>query len=239
LCTRTVSALAHVFEQAGLATVGISLVRGQAEKSRAPRMLHCNFPLGRPLGRPGDAAFQFRVIASAFALLARTDAPVLEDFPETITDDAEGPLACSLPPRHDPALHPAIDELEGLRPAWDRRRRATGRTEVVRLGGPDELTGVVQSLLGVAEGGDWQQCGLTASQLGQAAVDLRAYYEEVALELADHVPAARQTESWLYRETELGMVLRRVHAALKAGGAPREAWFPFVPTGQPPANDPS
>jgi hypothetical protein len=230
-----VSALAHVFEQAGLATVGISLVRGQAEKSRPPRMLHCNFPLGRPLGRPGDAEFQHRVLASAFDLLGRTDVPVLVDFPETIVDEADGPLACSLPPRHDPSVHPAVEELQGLRPAWDRRRSSTGRTEVVRVGGPDQLPAIVATLVGIADGEDWTTCGMTGAELGRAALDLRAYYEEVALELAGHTPAARQTESWLYRQTEVGLLLRRVQAALKAAGAPREAWFPFVPTGQPPA----
>ena len=102
LCTRTVSALAHVLERAGLATVGISLVRGQAEDGRAPRMLHCQFPLGRPLGRPGDPAFQHRVLDAAFALLPRTDTPVLVDFPEVIDDQADQPLACTLPARHDP-----------------------------------------------------------------------------------------------------------------------------------------
>ena len=229
------SALAHVFEQAGLATVGISNVRGQAEKSRPPRMLHGNFPLGRPLGRPGDAPFQHRVLAAAFALLARTDVPVLVDFPQTIIDEADTPLACTLPPRHDPTLHPALDELQGLRPAWERRRATTGCTGVVRFGGVDGLDDLARTLLRIAEGEDWQQCGLDAAQLGQAAVDLRAYYEEVALELAGHIPAARRSESWLYRQTEMGLVLRRAQAALKAAKAPRDAWFRLVPTGQPPA----
>ncbi len=65
--------LAHILEAAGLATVGLSLVRGQAETVRAPRMLHCQFPLGRPLGRPNDPAFQHDVLRRALALLDRTD----------------------------------------------------------------------------------------------------------------------------------------------------------------------
>ena len=229
------SALAHVFEQAGLATVGISLVRGQAERSRPPRILHCNFPLGRPLGRPGDAAFQHRVLAAAFALLDRTDVPVLVDFPETILDEPDVPLACSLPPRHDPALPAAIEEIQGLRPAWDRRRAAVGGSALSRLVDADELPALAQIVLDLAAGADWQQCGLTAAQIGEAAVVLRAYYEDVAIELAGHTPAARQSESWLYRQTELGLALRRAQAALKAADAPRVAWFPFVPAGQPPA----
>ncbi|MFN0030271.1 MAG: hypothetical protein ACKV2O_24220 [Acidimicrobiales bacterium] len=229
------SALAHVFEQAGLATVGISLVRGQAERSRPPRMLHVNFPLGRPLGKPGDAVFQRRVLAAAFALLERSDVPVLVDFPDTIEDESEAPLACALPPRHDPSLPAAIDEIRGLRPAWDRRRAAAGVSALSGIVHPDELAARAQIVLDIANGADWQECGLSAAQIGEIAVSLRAYYEEVAIELAAHTPAARQSESWLYRQTELGHVLRRAQAALKAADAPRAAWFPFVPIGQPPA----
>jgi len=229
-----VSALAHVFEQAGLATVGLSIMRGQAERARPPRMLHVEFPLGRPLGRPGDAAFQHRVLAAALALLERTDVPVLEDFGETIVEDGDTPLACALPPRHDPALPPALDELNGLLPAWRRRFEATGHTQVVRFG-VDALPGLVRHLVTIADGGPWEDTGLEPAALGRVAVDLRAFYEEVALELSAHTPAARQSESWLYRDTEMGALLRRVHAALRAAEAPRPAWAPYLPMGQPPA----
>ena len=60
--------LASVLEDAGLATVALSIIRGQVETTRPPRALHCEFPLGRPLGRPGDPALQRRVIDAAFAL---------------------------------------------------------------------------------------------------------------------------------------------------------------------------
>ena len=66
--------LASVLEDAGLATVALSIIRGQVETTRPPRALHCEFPLGRPLGRPGDPALQRRVIDAAFALLDQTDA---------------------------------------------------------------------------------------------------------------------------------------------------------------------
>ncbi len=229
------SALAHVFEQAGLATVGISIVRGQAERSRPPRILHCEFPLGRPLGKPGDADYQHRVLAAAFDLLPRTDVPVLVDFPDTIVDEADSPLSCTLPPRHDVSLPAALDEFIGLRPAWNRRRASTGRTSVVRLGGPDHLPSAVRSLVHIADRHDWEEAGMSAGQIAQAAADIRAYYEEVALELVGHTPAARQSESWLYRDTAMGLLLRRAQAALQSADAPREAWFRLVPTAQPAA----
>lgn len=229
------SALAHVFENAGLATVGISIVRGQAERSRPPRMLHCEFPLGRPLGIPGDAVFQHRVLAAAFDLLTRVDLPVLVDFPETIVDDADTPLSCVLPPRHNADIPAALDEFIGLRPAWNRRLASSGQTSVVRFAGPENLHAAIASFVKIADGEDWQHAGLSVGELSQAAADIRAYYEEVALELTGHTPLARQSESWLYRATAMGLLLRRAQAALKAANAPREAWFRLVPTAQPPA----
>ena len=227
------SALAHVFEAAGLATVGISLVRGQAERSRPPRMLHCEFPLGRPLGRPGDAPFQHRVLAAAFGLLSRTDVPVLVDYGETIVDDADQPLACTLPPRHNLNLPAAVDEAIGLRPAYDRHLEASGLTNVVRLGGADRVAELIGVFVRIVDGDAWDGVGLEPAQLGQAGLDIRAYYEEAALALADHVPAARQAESWFYRATETGALLRRARDIISAADAPRPAWFPLVPTGQP------
>lgn len=129
----------------------------------------------------------------------------------------------------------ALDEYDGLRPAWNRRFATTGRTSVVRFGGPDPLRAVIAALVRIADGEPWAETGLSAAQLGQSSADIRAVYEEVALELAGHTPAARQSESWLYRQTEMGLLLRRAQAALKAVDAPREAWFRLVPTGQPPA----
>jgi hypothetical protein len=234
LCTRTVSALAQVLEANGLATVGISSMRGQVERARPPRMLHCEFPLGRPLGRPHDPAFQHRVLAAAFALLPRTDVPVLVDFEETIIDAADEPLACTLPPRHDPTLHPAVDEALGLRPAYERRRAATGTTNVLRLGGPDRIPDLVGVFVQIVDGTPWDAVGLEPAQIGQAALDIRAYYEEAALALANHVPEARQAESWFYRITATGALLCDAQRIIRDADAPRQAWFPVVPTGQQP-----
>mgnify|MGYP000284807589 CR=1 FL=1 len=50
------STLAHVFEAAGMATVALGSVRKQIESTAPPRGLWCDFPLGRPLGKPGDPA---------------------------------------------------------------------------------------------------------------------------------------------------------------------------------------
>ncbi|MGE0877509.1 MAG: hypothetical protein AB7L13_06210 [Acidimicrobiia bacterium] len=224
------SALAHVFEACGLSTVALSLVRSQAVRGRAPRTLHCEFPFGRPLGRPLDVSFQRRVLDEAFALLRRTDVPVLVDFSETVSDQADEPLVCVLPPRHDNALHPAVDEAVGLRPAYERTHNRTHRTGVVRAGGPDRVPELIEVFVRIAAGHDWREAGIDSRLLGPAALDLRAYYEEAALALTDHVPGARQAEVWFYRSTATGKVLREARDAMRAAGAPRGAWFLLVPS---------
>lgn len=211
--------------------MALSLVRGQIERLHPPRALHCEFPLGRPLGRPGDPAFQRRVLLAAFDLLRRPAGPVLEDFPETITDDADEPLACDLPPRHDPSVPAAVDEVQGLRPAYDRHRAATGRTLVGRVIGPDGVAAAVGAFCRIAAGTPWKEAGLAGSA-NEVVLDIRAYYEEAALAIADHVPGARATESWLYRTTETGGVLRRAQHAMREAGAPAPLWFYLVPLSQ-------
>lgn len=47
----------EMLESLGLTTTVIGLVRPHIEKSANPRGLFVPFPLGRPLGEPGDAAF--------------------------------------------------------------------------------------------------------------------------------------------------------------------------------------
>ena len=72
-----------MLEERGFSTVAIASVRSQAEKTRPPRALWTTSQLGRPLGEPGDASFQRRVLLAAPGLLERTDGPViLDDFAE-------------------------------------------------------------------------------------------------------------------------------------------------------------
>ena len=222
-----------MLEQSGIATVGIASIRVQAVGARPPRMLYAEFPLGRPLGKPNDPAFQRQVLDAAFALLPRTDVPVLADFPVVIQDESDQPLACAIPLAHHPSLHPGIAEALGLRAAYERNLAVTGRTFVSRLGNADRVRELIEVLIRVADGAPLDECGLPPLQLGAAALDVRAYYEEAAMALAGYVPAARQAESWLYTSTETGKVLRRARAAIRAADGPRQAWFQMVPVGQP------
>ena len=80
MCNQSVGLIQRAIEYAGITTVSISLLRDITEKIRPPRALFVPFPLGYPLGEPNNPELQTRVIRAAFALLPRTDFPVLETF---------------------------------------------------------------------------------------------------------------------------------------------------------------
>ena len=220
--------LAHVFEAAGLATVVFSSVREVAKRMKPPRALHCQFPLGRPLGRPQDAEFQHDVLAAGLELLTRDSGPVLEDYPETIESAAEAPLACPLPARYDPNLHPAVDEAQALRAAYERAVAASGRTSVGRVVPPDGIANAVGAMVNIADGTAWNEAGLPGDPI-QTAHDIRSYYEELAVELADGPPGPWAAERWFYDVTEAGRAVMAARRAMKSAEAPFPLWFYMAP----------
>ena len=222
------STLAHVFEAAGLSTVVITPMRFIAEKMKTPRSLYAEFPLGLPLGKPRDPEFQRSVLRAAFALLERPEGPVLEDFPETIQSKDGEPLVCSLPPRYDPDLHPAIDEAKALRSAYDRAVAANGRTTVGRVITADEIPVALEKLIRIANGKPWDQQDLGGS-LMFVVHDIRAYYEELAFEIADSAFEAWGAERWFYEKTETGKLILEVSREMREAGAPVMEWYMLAP----------
>ena len=82
-------ALAHFIETRGVATTQISLVREHTVAMTPPRALWVPFELGRPLGVPGDRAFQTRVLKAALALFEADSGPVLLDYAEEVPRRAD------------------------------------------------------------------------------------------------------------------------------------------------------
>lgn len=199
-----------------------------AESMKVPRALYCEFPLGWPVGRPLDSEFQHRVLKAAFDLLGRKSGPVLEDFPEKIESKPGEPLSCPLPPRFDPNLHPAVDEAQALRAAYDRAVQKNGRTSVGRVIGPDQIPEAIVKFSKIAEGEPWDQQDFSAPPM-MVVHDIRAYYEELAFELAEGPVEAYGAERWFYDETEAGKVLIGARRAMKAADAPHPAWFYMAP----------
>ncbi len=222
------SALAHVFEAAGLSTIVLASMKEVAERMMPPRTLYCEFPLGRPLGRPDDVELQLDVLKHALALLESHE-PTLETYPLVI-ESTETPLACSIPPRFDATLPPAVDEAQGLRAAYDRSLDARGVTSVGRAIDADTVVDALAVLHQWAEGSSWKDVPLPGKNTVAVCHDIRAYYTEAALELATG-PAAggRAVEAWFHNETEAGKTLMAARAQLKEQDAPFPFWFYMAP----------
>lgn len=197
-----------------------------ASRMPVPRALYCDFPLGRPLGRPNDPAFQRRVLDAAFALLDATE-PTIVTYPETILDEVEAPLACPMPPRLDPSLPRAVDEARGLRRAFDRAEAGGLRTAV----DVDAVEPALRAFQRVVDGTPWEEAEIPENPV-VAALNVRSYYEQAAAALSDHVPAARAGESWFARETEAGKLMHAAQQTMKDAGAPFPFWFYLLPASQ-------
>lgn len=223
------STLAHVFEAAGIATVVLAATQSVVERMKPPRALFCEFPLGRPLGKPADADFQHDVIARAFALLEAPTGPVLETHPDVLAAD-ETPLTCSLPPRFDPSLPAAVDEANGLRKAFDRAFERRGVTSVGRSVTADGVPAALQILDDIANGASWKDAGIPGGNTTAVCHDIRTYYEEAALELVDGPPPqGRAAEAWYFESTEAGRTVMAARAVIKEQGAPHPVWFYMAP----------
>jgi hypothetical protein len=216
--------LAHVFEAAGLATVALASVLPVAERMRPPRALYCEFPLGRPLGVPGDAEFQHSVLRRAFAMLEAPAGPVLDTYPDVIAIPETAALSCALPIRHDASVPEAVAEAEALRDAYERTRARRGTTSVGRVVDADGMPALVASLLQISEGAPWDGAGLPGDPIS-CAHDLRSYYEEAALSLADAPPDPGAAEAWFYETTAAGRTLLAARRAMRDQKAPGPLWL--------------
>ncbi len=223
------STLAHVFEAEGIATVALGSMRKQIENTAPPRGLWCDFPLGRPLGKPGDPEFQHRVIAAAFALL-ESDEPVFSVFDEAIPDDGDEMLACPMPARHDPDAHPAVDEARGLRPAYDRAIAQFGnRVGAGRTVDADSVPAAIESFARVADGTPWKEAGIPGVP-ARVVQDIRGYYETAALAMVDHAPPAWAGARWFHERTEAGQTILAARRAMRDSGEVKQPiWFYMAP----------
>lgn len=200
------SALGHYFEEEGIATVAISLVRPQTEKTRPPRALWVPFELGRPFGPPGDPVFQRRVILCALGLVERPDGPVLiadfaEDDPRARPDPSwRAPLAAG-------SAASLAAEIAQLEPAYNLSVARRGRTTVGLAGLPmTAIAEYVAAWLGGAEPPTPVAEMSAPLALRFAADDLKAYYLEAAL--ADGgLPSSRQQTDWFWDEMIAGSSL--------------------------------
>ena len=223
--------LASVLEHAGFATVALSSIRGQIETTSPPRALHCDFPLGRPLGKPNEPEFQRKVITSAFSLLEEPTGPVLVDYPISIVDDADTPLSCPIPPADTSDRNPAAAEALGLLPAWRRTQETYGRSTVGKVVTAEQVPDMIDLFTRIADGESWEDVGFPGDPT-KIAADIKNYYEEAAISLADTAPSARSAESWFVKETLGGQTIQEARIKMKEADVNFYFWYYLLPMTQ-------
>ena len=189
-------------------TTGISLVRENTESMRPPRALWVPFPLGRPLGKAGDANFQHHVIQHGLELLSRAEGPVLEDFPldvPRIDQDVVQTCPVSFPPKQsDNGGWEArlLAEFNLLEPWYQLSlRRRKGRTLVGIAPEPPEV-----NLKQLAVHLDAANLPQTIDWLKPASDDLKAFYIEAMTAQPGQYDDAEITRQF-WQETDLGAAL--------------------------------
>ncbi len=205
-------ALGHFLEREGIPTVGVSLVREHTEVIRPPRALWVTFELGRPMGIPDDPPFQRRVVKAALSLLARTDAPLIADYPEHVEEADLTGWACpiSLAPA---AVDTLAAEIGQLATWYDRAVGSRGRTTVGISGLDMPAAG---ALVSRALTGELP----AAAPLKQAIDDLKAYYLEAASAFPDPGTSKART-AWFWDETRLAKALLALQPKLVASPDPQ------------------
>lgn len=214
-CSRTVCGISYYLESEGIQTAGIALFREIAESMRPPRILWVSFPLGRPLGKPGDSAFQTDVIKQTLALLESPQGPVLADYPTDLPDIDVQPPACPVSfqrRQNDQSWRARITrEVGTLSPWYEMGLKRRGRTTV----------GVSQSSI------EEMISGLTAwlddpvmgfpdhTWLKLALEDLKAFYSE-AITAQPGEYQAGYSDSVIFEDTVLGELIVRYVAHFEA-----------------------
>ena len=195
-------------------TTGISLVRENTASMQPPRSLWVSFPLGRPLGKPGDTDFQHGVIRAALNLLERPDGPVLEDYPVDVpVSIADNALACPVSFLRPEQAHDAgswkdrlLTDLATVMPWYQMSRHRRGRTLVgVAEASPQENMAAIGQLL------DDDRLPLDSLKWFKHAVeDLKVLYlEALTAQPGNH--DHEQIQKIFWQESVFGAALLQFH----------------------------
>ena len=188
---------------------------------KPPRALWVPFILGRPLGKPNDAAFQRRVLRGALDLLERPrgDVPILVDH----TEEADGATeldghACPInyaPIKHDGSLANRLaDEIVSLATWYELSVERTGRTV---FGSAAMTIGeVTDALVAAADGvvaADTEQRSV-GDTLRLAGEDLKAWVTEAATAQPGNM-TAYALKAWFWEQTVAGETLLNAYQSSK------------------------
>lgn len=190
------------------------------------------FELGRPLGAPGDAAFQTRVLRAALQLLEAPSGPVLVDFPDEAPTaaDASIPFVCPVsftaPPEDlsdTDFLRTALQgEIGQLRTWYDLAVTRRGRTTVgVSKLSPEEMGAFIGAFLD-NHAPPHPRSDIPIAALFRFAVeDLKAYYcEALSAQPGQSAVDSTTLADWFWRNTTAGRVLFAVQEVCKQSEVP-------------------
>jgi D-proline reductase (dithiol) PrdB len=189
------------------------------------------FELGRPLGVPGDSAFQTGVLRQALDLLERTSGPVLADYPEDAPALADAPTALVCPVNFAPPvalsntdqLRVALQqEIGQLRTWYDLALSRRGRTTMGVSGlTPEELGTFIGAFLdGKAPPNPQPEIPL-ATLFRYAVEDLKAYYgEALSAQPGQRATDGKTVADWFWQETTAAQVLFAIQEVSKHSDVP-------------------
>ena len=201
------------------------MIRLHTEKIRPPRALWVPFELGRPLGPPGEAEFQMKVLRAVLSLFDALAGPVLEDFPDDMPDvDETEPAVLACPIRlkrravgtpDDELVQDVRDEVARLRVWYDlgveRRGRTTVGASTLEIGSSlDLLAAILRSELPQSPVSDLALC----DALRLSAEDLKAFYFEAVTAQPGTLPSSKQVSDWFWDETSGGALLQTLQSRL-------------------------
>ncbi|MBI4763379.1 MAG: hypothetical protein HY787_02070 [Deltaproteobacteria bacterium] len=211
--------LAHFFEEEGIPTTQISLIRLHTEIIKPPRALWVPFDLGRPLGVPNNPSFQKRVLLAALKLLEAKNGPVLEDFPDEAPISKSGTEAMACPVDFPQPEREFTDreklclafkkEFTSLRPWFDFAVQKRGRSTVgvSRVKVEDLADFLCAFLKGETPDNPRADIALPYT-INLATDDLKAFYfEAVTSQPGQESPSGEVLSNWFYDETVAGKVL--------------------------------
>ena len=213
--------LAYYFESAGFSTVLVGFVREHIEAIKPPRAMWLDFPMGRPMGKPNDPAYQNRILRASFKLLDKSCGPVLEDFPDTIPV-RNGRMGYAIPPEFVMSTDDIVDvdglvaevqaEINELSEAYAKAVTARGRTTV----GASELEiEEYAPFIGEFVKGEKPRSprkGVTSIPLLKLVVeDLNAYYTETWTH-RDGIDDFELLGKWFWEESKAGRLIMWLEA---------------------------
>ena len=218
--------LARVFEEHGLTTTAIVLIKEMALRVKPPRALAVPFPFGYALGQPQNPVYQHKVLAAALELLQYNETPVLAEYPDEPGRPVQLIQASDILAGTHPEPKPPAAEITALRGYYVRwLTEHNGGTAVGVTGIPQErFRTVVRFLEAYTQGekADMEErpAEISLAQFIRLCVDdLKAFAYEARMAQRPQ-DTEEELHRWFWGETGLAQLAKAVTARMAATGDP-------------------